>query len=197
MREKAKQLECWTRKQLTAERVLHPVMRIYIKRRCGGRGLVSVQECCAAELRSIDFYLPNSEEELLKVVKRLGKLGKNKIGSKNNCKSKIDREKIDELRSMKLHEQFRRDTDDKKTEKLRCWLKNENSKQERESLLSAAQEQVLNFKAVRKSYHKDVSNKYRLCRTHIENVLRIVSGCDTLAQKDYKRRHDQVCLKIH
>ena len=49
-----------------------------------------MQECCAAELRGIDFYLPNSEEELLKVVKRLGKLGKNKIGSKNNCKSKID-----------------------------------------------------------------------------------------------------------
>ena len=70
---------------------------------------------------------------------------------------------------MKLHEQFRRDTDDKKTENLRCWLKNENSKQESESLLSAAQEQVLNFNAVKKSYHKDVSNKYRLCRTHIEN----------------------------
>ena len=30
-----------------------------------------MEECCAAELRSIDFYLVNSEEELLKVVARL------------------------------------------------------------------------------------------------------------------------------
>ena len=48
-------------------------MRIYIKRMYEGRGLISVEECCAAELRSIDFYLVNSEEELLKVVARLEK----------------------------------------------------------------------------------------------------------------------------
>ena len=47
------------------------MMRIYIKRRYGGRGLISIEECCAAELRSIDFYLVNSEEDLLKVVARL------------------------------------------------------------------------------------------------------------------------------
>ena len=54
-------------------------MRIYIKRMYEGRGLISVEECCAAELRSIDFYLVNSEEELLKVVARLEKLEKDKI----------------------------------------------------------------------------------------------------------------------
>ena len=40
---------------------------------------MSVEECCAAELRSIDFYLINSEEELPKVVARLEKLEKDKI----------------------------------------------------------------------------------------------------------------------
>ena len=35
-----------------------------------GRGLISVEECCAAELRSID-YLANSEEELLKVATKI------------------------------------------------------------------------------------------------------------------------------
>ena len=61
---------------LIAGRALHPksnVMRIYIKRRYGERGLISVEECCAAELRSIYFYLANSEEDLLKVVARLEK----------------------------------------------------------------------------------------------------------------------------
>ena len=48
-----------------------------------------------------------------------------------------------------------------------------------------------------KIYHKDVSNKCRLCGTHVENVLHIVSGCTSLAQKEYKRRHDKYCLNIH
>ena len=49
----------------------------------GGRGLISVEECCAAELRSIGFYLPNSEEELLKVAARLEKIRKDKLKVKS------------------------------------------------------------------------------------------------------------------
>ena len=59
------------------------VIRLYIKRSYGGRGLISLEECCAAELRSIDFYLLNSLDELLKVVARLGKLEKDKIEKRN------------------------------------------------------------------------------------------------------------------
>ena len=65
------------------------------------------------------------------------------------------------------------------------------------SLMSAAQEQALNTNSVRKIYDKDVSNKCRLCGTHTENVLHIVSGYSMLAQKEYKRRNDKVCLNIH
>ena len=64
-------------------------------------------------------------------------------------------------------------------------------------MLSAAQEQALKTNLVRKIYHKDVSNKCRLCGAHVENVLHIVSGCSMLALKEYKRRHDKVCLNTH
>ena len=86
-KEEIKELDRWTKKKLIAGRALHPksnVIRIYIKRRYGGQGLISVEECCAAELRSIDFYLANSEEKLLKVVAKLEKLGKDKIESKED-----------------------------------------------------------------------------------------------------------------
>ena len=96
---------------------------------------------------------------------------------------------MDQLRSMNLHGQLERDTYDKKLEKSWHWLRNGNLKRETESLLSAAQ--------VRKIYHKDVSNKCRLCGTHVENVLHIVSGYSMLAQKEYKRMYDKVCLNIH
>ena len=42
-KEETKELDRWTRQQLIAGRALHPesnVMRIYIKRRYGGRGLI-------------------------------------------------------------------------------------------------------------------------------------------------------------
>ena len=151
-----------------------------------------MEECCAAELRSIDFYLANSVEELLKVVARLEKLGKDKIESKKDYSNRIEQEKMDQLRSMKLHGQFGRDTDDKKPEKLWHWLRNGNLKRETES----SEEQALSTNSVRKVYIKDVSNKCRLCGTHVENVLHIVSGCSMLAQKQYKRRHHKVCLNI-
>ena len=92
-----KEHDRWTRKQLIIDRVLHPksnMMRIFIKRRHGGRGLTSVEECCAAELRSIDFYLSNREEGLVKVVTRLEKLGKDKIESKSDYSSRIEWEKM-------------------------------------------------------------------------------------------------------
>ena len=59
--------------------------------------------------------------------------------------------KIDELRSMKLHGQFGRDTNDKKSEKLWHWVRNGSLKRETESLLSEAQEQTLSTKSVKKS----------------------------------------------
>ena len=92
-------------------------MRIYIKRRYGGRSLISVEECFAAELRSIDFYLENTEEELLKVVASLEKLEKNKIEKIRDYINRTEQEKIDQLRSMKLDGQFGRDIYDKKSEK--------------------------------------------------------------------------------
>ena len=64
-------------------------------------------------------------------------------------------------------------------------------------MLSAAQKQALNTNSVRKIYNKDVSNKCWLCGTHVENILCIVSGCSMLVQKEYKRRHNKVCLNIH
>ena len=142
-------------------------MRIYIKHRCGGRGLINVEECCAAELRSIDFSLANSGEGLLKIVTRLEKLEKDKIESKYDYNSRIEKQKIDELRSMKVGGQFGKDTD-RKSEKSWHWLRNGSLKQGTASLLLAARGQDLNTNSGRKIYHKDVSNKCRLRGTNMK-----------------------------
>ena len=69
---------------------------------------------------------------------RLEKSGKDKIESKKNYNNRIEQEKIDQLRSMKLHGQFGRDADEKIIALDQKW--------KFESLLSAAQEQALNTK---------------------------------------------------
>ena len=62
----------------------------------------------------------------------------------------------------------------------------------------AAQEQALNTNSVTNQiYHLGDSNKCRLCGIRVESVTHIVSACQMLAQKEYKRRHDKVCLYLH
>ena len=51
--------------------------------------MVSVEKFCAADSRSIDFYLANSEEELLKVMARLEKLAKDKVEDKKDYNNRI------------------------------------------------------------------------------------------------------------
>ena len=81
---------------------------------------------------------------------------------------------MDQLRSMKLHGQFERDADNKKSGKSWHWLRNGNRKRETESFFSAVQEKASNSNLLRKMYHKYVTNKCRLSGKHGENVLDIV-----------------------
>ena len=49
-------------------------------------------------------------------------------------------------------------------------------------------------------YHIDKTSECPLCRMcgkKGESVQHITSGCEKLAQKEYKRRHDNVAKKVH
>ena len=68
-----------TRKLMTIHGALHPrsdVDRIYIPRKEGGRGLLSVQDCVEAEEMSLSKYIEESSEEWLKLVEKEGALPK-------------------------------------------------------------------------------------------------------------------------
>ena len=52
-------------------RALHPksnVIRLFMKRKHGVRGLISIEECVASEIRNLDEYIANSKEETLSFV---------------------------------------------------------------------------------------------------------------------------------
>ena len=63
-----------TRKTLTMYGALHPksdIGRLYLKRKHGGRGLVSTEMCVRSE-NNLGLYVRGSNEMLLKDVKKVG-----------------------------------------------------------------------------------------------------------------------------
>ena len=60
-----------SRKTMTIFGGLHPksdVDRLYVKRKEGGRGFISVEQCIREEENSLGFYVANSEKKLIKGV---------------------------------------------------------------------------------------------------------------------------------
>ena len=83
-------------------------------------------------------------------------------------------------------------------EKSWYWLSRCDVKVETEALLCAAQEQALRTNYIKHHIDKSIDSPLcRMCGKCGESVQHIVSGCEKLAQKEYKRRHDNVAKKIH
>ena len=65
------EMDSKTRKMLSRYGALHPredVERLYIKRKAGGRGLMSVKDCITLEKAQLSEYAMTSEDHLLKEV---------------------------------------------------------------------------------------------------------------------------------
>jgi hypothetical protein len=199
--EEIETLDRQTRQLLFEYKFLHPranITRLYMKRKVGGRGLISIEDCVAGEKRSLDFYLASSEEVLLKYVARVNGLEKDNIEDKKAYQKRVENEKKEKVKAMPLHGQFERQTAAKKTADSWLWLSRGDLKRETESLLIAAQDQALATNSVKKSIHKTTdSDKCRLCGIKVESVTHIISACKMLAQREYKRRHDKVCTYVH
>ena len=79
-----------------------------------------------------------------------------------------------------------------------AWLQNGDLKRETESLIVAARNQSITTNLVK--VRIDKSQEYslcRMCRKVDESIDHIVSGCSKLAQKEYKRRHDNLGKIVH
>ena len=61
-----------TRKLFTIYRALHPksdVDRLYIPRKEGGRGLISIEDCVELAIRGLEVYVHGSEERLIQAAR--------------------------------------------------------------------------------------------------------------------------------
>ena len=63
------------RKTLTIYGAFHPksdIDRLYLKRKHGGRGLISIEMCLRLEENNLGMYVRGSNEILLKGIKKVG-----------------------------------------------------------------------------------------------------------------------------
>lgn len=197
-----KSIDRKTRKTMTMYGALHPrsdVDRLYVKRKNGGRGLSSIEQVVRGEENSLGFYVLNSEETLIKGVRASETINTEGTINSNDFKRQKSQELKDRWSEKRMYGQFIRNRPEEvDREKSWTWLSRGDLKPETEALLCAAQEQALRTNYVK--YHIDKTadtSLCRLCGKSGESVQHIVSGCEKLAQREYKRRHDNVARKVH
>ena len=96
-----------TRKTLSMAGAFHTrgsSSRLYIKRKEGGRGLISVEDCVKIEKGNLKSYVSESEECLLKEVASMELVKSVESGAE--YKKRIDAERKEKLRSKPLHGVF-------------------------------------------------------------------------------------------
>ena len=87
---------------------------------------------------------------------------------------------------------------DKYKTRTRATHRKSNSKECTEALICSAQDQALRTNCVK--FHIDKTGELTLCRMcRVENktASHIASECKMLAQKEYKKRHNNVCRYVH
>lgn len=198
--EELKIMDRKTRKLMTVYKALHPksnTARLYLPRKIGGRGLVSIEECIESEKRSLDDYIRKSDEEILKMVSDENNLSEPNESAKE-YKSRKYEAKISQWKEKPLHGQFLRDIESVDQKETWRWLQFGDLKKETEGMLMAAQDQALPVNAIKaKIQGKNVEPVCRMCKTNMETISHVISGCPKLAQTDYKKRHDRLATTVH
>jgi hypothetical protein len=195
-----KQLDVKTRKLMTMCGAFHKrgsVCRLYLKRKDGGKGLISVLDCVRVEEKSLCEYVGKSEEWMLKEVAAMEGI-LSEVESREDYQERVYRERREELEEKVMHGKFFRDVKELAHERSWDWVKGGYLSKSTEGYVFAAQEQALRTMSVRaKIYGEDVDPKCRVCGEYDETVMHLASGCGELAKRQYVVRHNKMGARVH
>ena len=197
-REELRVIDRQTRKMMTMHRALHPrdsVDRLYLPRKEGGRGLISIEDCVDIAELSLKEYVMKSKEKLISAAR--GSVTE-EVESAESYKKRRKEERGTNIWGKELHGQHFRQMKDVGAKESWTWLQKGELKKETEGMIMAAQSQSLRTNAIKARIDKSREDaKCRMCSEKDETIHHIVSGCSNLAQKEYKRRHDCVARALH
>ena len=111
-----KKIDRTTRKTLTMYGAFHPKSdadRLYLKRKHGGRGLISVESCVRSEENNLGLYVRDSDEMLLRGVKKVGIINTENLSDRKVFKKNSQNEFRDRWQGKKMYGQFAREMPEK------------------------------------------------------------------------------------
>ena len=118
-----KDLDRKSRKTMTMYGGLHPkrdVSRLYVKRKDGGRGLISVERCIREEENSLGFYVAKSEENLIRGVSTAETINTRETITRVEFKKQTEKELKEKWSEKRMHGQFIRETTEKVDKEKTC-----------------------------------------------------------------------------
>ena len=171
-----------TRKLFTIYGALHPksdVDRLYIPRKEGGRGLISIEDCVELAIRDLEVFVHRSEESLIQAA-RGDKI--DGLEAASILKRSKKEKRLEDWEKKVLHGQYLRQTKEVRSDQCWVWLQNRDLKRETESLIVAAQNQSIRTNLVKAKIDKSQGDFLcRVCRKVDESIDHIVSGYSKLA----------------
>ena len=181
---------------------LHPksdVDRLYVRRKEGGKGLMSCESTIRSVENNLGLYLKNSNKNLFQGVKHVRILKFKESASKKGFKKSLNEKRVENWEEKLMYEQFIRDMPDgTDKEKSWLWLRKCDLKIPSKALIRSAQEQAIRTNYVKYHIDKSVdSHSCRMCGETGKTIRHIVSECSKLAQREYKRRDDNVAKMVH
>lgn len=195
------------RATLTQHRMLHPkssVMRLYIPRKCGGRGLLSAKVMHNREVHNLrEYFLSKTDSAMHTEVKECDKGLTPLALARTEWRSPAvlgtsEREAV--WRGKELHGRFFQALHEPHVDQEASvhWLRFGDLFGETEGFACAIQDQVIRTNNYRKYILRDGTADFcRLCHRPGESLRHVTSGCSMLANTDYLHRHNQAARILH
>ena len=123
-----------TRKLFTMYGALHPksdVDRLYIPRKEGGRGLISIEDCVELAIRGLEVFVHRSEERLIQTA-RGDKI--DGLEAASVLKRSKKKKRLEDWQKKVLHGQYLRQTKEVTSDQCWAWLQNGDLKRETQSI---------------------------------------------------------------
>ncbi|XP_063897007.1 uncharacterized protein LOC135118563 [Helicoverpa armigera] len=196
---------------LTSHRKHHPrscVQRMTLPRREGGRGIIDIVNLHNKQITNLrQYFYHHSQQSTLHDVVTLADnhLTPLNLADRNpQKKEKITdvKEKIAAWKQKSLHGRHYHDLQQPHVDKQasNAWLQRGELFPETEAFMMAIQDQVIDTRNYQKHIMRIpnlLTDTCRRCHSTPETIQHITSACRSLAQTDYKHRHDQVASIVH
>jgi len=217
------------RRMLTAHGFHHPkasVRRLYMKRRDGGRGFLSIEDLYGRVMCELYRFMRQAGNVRVRILLEYHQQRSAKAQSivaiatrfmetlslptqqqqesagKNTIKELVNKKKADEVEDMALHGGYWSRLEKEKMDRDLTfgWLQSRTMTPAAEGLLMAAQDQSLRTRNYEYAVMKTIPRadaSCRICGDALETLDHIVSGCPVLAKTSYIERHNNVVKYVH